>query len=551
MSGWVEPPATRPFERDSLCFAAGTVATSDYLPWARVLAESFAAHNPHARFVVAVLDEPDPAQLRSDDRFDLVRAQDIGLTGPEYDWMTSIYNGFELSCAAKPWLLRFLISDAHAAVYLDADILVCHSLADLAHTAAETGLLLCPHTLEPPPADGMLPDDDIFLRSGQFNGGFVAVGRDSGSFLDWWRDRLTRECLAWSPAEPQRFVDQRWLDLAANYFPSAILRDRGANVAYWNLATRRLEHGPDGYTVDHEPLRFLHFSGFDPSVPHVLSKHGGEPQRVDPSGSPALRQLCAEYAQRLVEAGLQLTTAARSVAQLEPGIPLTQPIRRAVRAALIEAERTGTAPLSGPRDADALWAWLRAPVTPAGTSWYLWGLWRSQSALRGRFAQVPGPDEPAYLEWSAREGVALGLVPAGLEQPATPIELEGLRSFVVLIDASELIADPPLLAGLANSFDSADDITLVIRAGGRDAERLARDLGTLLSALGLEDADSPDMVGLVDPAGPGALAPLAHAVLTHRTVEPALAGLPHVSEAAVLRALFVASTAAESRSRQT
>ena len=46
-----------------------------------------------------------------------------------------------------------------------------------------------------------------------------------------------------------------------------VLRDRGANVAYWNLDTRALEHGPDGYTVDGEPLRFMHLSGFDPSDP--------------------------------------------------------------------------------------------------------------------------------------------------------------------------------------------------------------------------------------------------------------------------------------------
>jgi hypothetical protein len=534
-----------------ITYAAGTVVTSDYLPWARVLADSFATHNPHARFVVAVLDEPDPSRLRSDDSFELVRADEIGLSGAEYAWMGAIYDGFELSCAVKPWLLRHLLTLADAALYLDADIMICGSLAEIAEQATTAGLLLSPHTLEPLPLDGLLPDDDILLRSGQFNGGFVAVGQDGVAFLDWWRDRLARECLVGGAAQPERFVDQRFLDLALNYFPSAILRDRGANVAYWNLATRRLEIGLDGYTVDGGPLRFMHFSGFDPFTPHVLSKHAGQPERVTIAGSPALTQLCHEYTQRLELAGLQPAASGKPVPELAPGIPLTPVVRRAVRAALIDAERCGAAPLSGPRDPEALCTWLRAPVTPDGVPWYLWGLWKSQPVLRRQFPRVPGPDEAPYLEWAANDGVALELAPRDLARRAPAVELQGAHGFIVLTDASELIADPSLLAGLADSFCASDDMTLVIQAGGRDPQRLQRDLEPLLGTLGLDDPDSPDMLGLADPVAPGALAPLVDAVLTRRPADPSLAHLPHADSVTLLRATFDASHSYELAPSQT
>ena len=522
-------------------FAAGTVITSDYLPWARVLADSFASHNPGIRFVVALLDEPDPGLLRSEDQFDLVRPGDMGLAPVEYAWMTSIYDGFELSCAVKPWLLRFLMQDAPAALYFDSDIFVCDSLAEIASAAASAGLVLSPHTLEPLPADGLMPDDDIFLRSGQFNGGFVAVGRGGGPFLEWWRQRLARGCLAWSPAEPQRFVDQRWLDLAVNYFPNVVLRDRGANVAYWNLGTRVLEDGPDGYLVDGQPLRFFHFSGFEPAAPDVLSKFQGEPRRVEVRESSALARLCAEYASRLASAGLRPAATAREVAELAGGIRLTAHVRRALRAALIEAERTGVVPLTGPHDADALWTWLRAPVTQGGIPWYLWGLWASQSQLREAFALLPGADEPRYLGWAASEGVALGAVPVGLAHGASPLRLDGLRTFVALSDASEVISDARLLADVAELFDASDEITLLIAAGGRDAGGLARDLEPALANLGLDGPGSPDIVGLVDPAGAHALAPRVHAVVTRLPVHPALAHLPCAADATTLRGLHDAA----------
>ena len=51
-----------------------------------------------------------------------------------------------------------------------------------------------------------------------------------------------------------------------------VVRDPGVNVGYRNLGERALERQGDSYTVNGAPLRFFHFSGFDPARPYALSR---------------------------------------------------------------------------------------------------------------------------------------------------------------------------------------------------------------------------------------------------------------------------------------
>jgi Glycosyl transferases group 1/Glycosyltransferase Family 4 len=468
-------------------YAAGTVVTSDYLPWARVLARSFADHNPGAAFTVLVLDDPKPDHLRDDDSFELVGPQDVAIDPVTYRWMATIYDGFELSCALKPWLLRHLLVDADAALYLDSDILVCGSLEHIARRAHDNGLVLSPHRLEPPPADGLQPDEDTFLRLGQFNGGFLAVGPDGGAFLDWWGQRLVHDCVHHGDADPLRFVDQRWLDLTVNYFEVDVLRDRGANVAYWNLDTRALEHGPDGYTVDGSPLKFVHLSGFDPSEPGRLTKH---PARVEANHSPALERICREYAAALIDAGVQPRTARSQTPTLASSIVLTPAIKGALRAVFRDA-----ADAPDPRAAADVLAWLQAPVTRRGTSRYLMGLHASHAAVRREFAQVPGDDEPRYQGWAAAQGAAMGLTlpaPAQAPVPAGEGPLAATSALLVAIDrAVDVVlefASEPGDESLAVAVAPERVATLAARIEA-EAERRGVALDADISLVGCRDAD--------------------------------------------------------------
>src|SRR5262249_3073707 len=80
----------------------------------------------------------------------------------------------------------------------------------------------------------------------------------------------------------------------------AIQREPEFNVAYWNLHSRRLARGGDGYTVDGRPLAFFHFSGFDPDSPLVLSRHQ---DRIDVQANPVLEPILAESAAGVLTEG--------------------------------------------------------------------------------------------------------------------------------------------------------------------------------------------------------------------------------------------------------
>jgi hypothetical protein len=261
---------------------------------------------------------------------------------------------------------------------------------------------------------------------------------------------------------------------------------------------------------------------------------------------PALQRICADYAGRLAAAGLAPAPGAPREADSLPGdIALTGPVRAALRAALLAAERDGAAPALDPFDpaaAAALAAWLSAPVTAVGLSRYALALHATHPALRAGFAQVPGADEVRYRAWALGEGVHSGLVPPAWADAPPALRLDGARAFVGLVGACELATRPGLLDGLAARFGAADDLTLVIWAPGADATALAAGLAPALSAAGLDGPEAPDLLGVVDDVPPAGLAGAVDALLTHDPVPPALAHLPRAADARALRELYDTAT---------
>ena len=92
------------------------------------------------------------------------------------------------------------------------------------------------------------------------------------------------------------------------------------------------------------PLRFFHFSGFDPAVPYLLSRHQGRNPRVLLSEQPALRELCDALRGEAADSGHRPAAVTYGFATLPDGTPIDPVMRRLYRRALLDAERLGLPP---------------------------------------------------------------------------------------------------------------------------------------------------------------------------------------------------------------
>ncbi len=285
-----------------------TVIARNYLAHARVLARSFTRHHDGERLQVLILDDFAEAISGVDEPFDVLRPTDLLIDRAEFFRMAACYEVLELATAVKPWVLEALLARGdEVVVYLDPDMVVFDSLDALRAAALESpdGIALTPHRLTPMPQDDLRPSETELLRSGVFNLGFVAVTNAAGPFLGWWQARLRRDCI--TNPDAGVFVDQRWIDEVPALWRPTVVRDHGFNVAYWNADERPLRWMGDARLADNDwpgagaiaagndRLRLLHFSGYDPESPHMLSRNTADRPRVLFSDQPVLEALASQY----------------------------------------------------------------------------------------------------------------------------------------------------------------------------------------------------------------------------------------------------------------
>jgi hypothetical protein len=378
---------------------AVTVITRAYLPHARVLADSLAEHEPHARLLVVLVDDLQPAGPEA--RFDIVSPLELGLEPRELHRRALLFDAQGLISSLRPLALAHLLDrGAEAALLLDADMLVLAPIRDLWRLTRRTGVLLSPHVLRAQDGEPGSWREETYLRDGTFNGGLLGVGARARAFLEWIAARVARDCVR----DPSRrlLYSQTWLDLVPALFPHRVLLDPGVNVTAHRLAGADVGGSLERPTVDGAPLRLLHFAGFGPDTPDVLCRylHGGQ-DRLD--GRPLISYLCRAYAESLRAAGWP-EASAYGWGRLPGGLPIDDVIRGIYRGALAAAERhlcpEPPDPFD-PADPGRFVEWLQQP--PDETSRYLLALREQRPDLRQAFPAVPGAHTSSFLAWTAAQ----------------------------------------------------------------------------------------------------------------------------------------------------
>jgi glycosyltransferase involved in cell wall biosynthesis len=395
-----------------------TIVARNYLAYARVLAESFLAQHPDGECSVLVIDDVAGEVDQAAEPFSVIHPSALGIE--RFEGMAAMYDVTELATAVKPWLLAHLLEqgDGTPVAYFDPDIRFYAPVEEIEGLVVEHGLVLIPHITAAIPDDGLQPDELALMASGTYNLGFVAMapGARTQELLEWWQKRLRYDCVI--DHALGYFVDQRWFDLVPSMFAgTAVLRDPGANVAYWNLHERTVARDSEGiWLVNGVPLRFFHFSGFDPGEPHLLSKHQ---TRTPLSSQPELAKLCAEFAQEVCAHRREGERAAvYGWGRLGDGRAWDRRLRRLYR----EGEREGAFRLSpfDPAGAQEFFDWLNETplqdATPVPVSRFWLDVYRERNDLQVVFPKLTDEvDEfERWIEGYGHEaGDVRGLMPEG------------------------------------------------------------------------------------------------------------------------------------------
>ena len=158
----------------------------------------------------------------------------------------------------------------------------------------------------------------------------------------------------------------------------------------------------DEIRAGEQPLRFFHFSGFDPNSPELLSKYSFNRPRLLLSEQPVIRMLCRQYSEEVHAQDFDGASSLRYWwTDLPNGVRLSPFTRRVLRELYVEAEEAGTEmppTLTEKGGVSALMSWLLGH-TDDGEPRFPNAMLRTRPALAASMAQPWGIDAKAFAHW--------------------------------------------------------------------------------------------------------------------------------------------------------
>ena len=281
-----------------------TIVSNNYLHFARTMLQSARQHHPASSLYCVIVDRDLHHAVAFSNEFEAIPLSNLDL--PLGDEFLFQYTVVELNTAVKPWAMAHLLDRGHdKIVYIDPDVYFYRPMEEVETLlSTEADIVLTPHLLAPV-ADDKTPSELDIRRAGAYNFGFCAIREsvNTRAFVKWWQSKLLHHCV--SELDKGLFVDQSWGDLIPGMFSRVfILRHPGYNIAYWNIAQRPILDGDNGdKLVNGAPLTFIHFSGFDPHDPELLSKYQN---RFSLSELGKAQTLFHDYAKLLIHNGARV-----------------------------------------------------------------------------------------------------------------------------------------------------------------------------------------------------------------------------------------------------
>ena len=391
-----------------------TIIARNYVAHARVLAESFQKVHPGRR-----LQRPRhrrPGRLHRPRRGAVRAAHDRARSASaDPERMAAAYDVMELSTAVKPWLLRHLLErqGVDSVAYLDPDIQVFDAARRGRAAGAEprSGPDAALHGAAPPrrPQAERRGHPHRRLLQPRLHRPRAGDRRPRAARLVVGAPRERTASTNPSRGASSTSDGSTWPRVSGRASTSSATPPSTSPTG--TCPTRSLETtAAGGYLVDGEPLRFFHFSGFDPRRPTELSKHQN---RIDAAADPVLTRICREYAAELLSHGFEEAIGWPYGWEAMPGgVKLDRATRRVFR----EAAEAGSIPESvfTQPGAERFAEYLRGGESD-GVNRYAKALWDSRADFRRIFPSVEGDSGPAFVDWlhatSGDTGVSTELLP--------------------------------------------------------------------------------------------------------------------------------------------
>lgn len=443
-----------------------TVATREQVPAARVLRDSFLSNHPGSSFTILVLDRPE--LLGGVERAEYRTPTDIGVDAVEYARLAMACTADQLRAVLRPRLLAWLLESGSTVLYLEPEVQIFGRFDEvLATLTYQQPVALAPRVLLPLRADGLRPSAADLAGSGTFDPNLIAVAPGSEQFLALWSGQVDAD-----PASAGTFTEG-----VPALIDHQVLRDPGIGLSVFNAGQRTVDETDSRrYLVDGCALRSVHFDGFEPERPWLLSAAYADRPRVLLSEHPLLARLCAGYRNALVASGYPRQQE-HPFDRLPDGSAIPPSLRTAYLRAWSHARNDGSEVVPSPfetGDGDAVDRFLAwaceaedSQQRAAGGSRWTAAVWADDASLQRDHPDPFGANAAGFREWCA--GVTNTRVPeCAVAARTEDAEVGMVDQLGVAVLGTGSVADRVRAAVRASGLPSAETpyYPVVVRCDG-------------------------------------------------------------------------------------